>query len=57
MALLNQYAEDFAIARGDAAREGRIFDQSIHDAQIDILLHLIAIFEVEEWDADHTHFR
>jgi hypothetical protein len=44
MALLNQYAEDFAIARGDAAKEGRSFDQSIHDAQIDLLIHLIAVF-------------
>lgn len=54
MALLNQYAEDFALARGDAAREGRTFDQSIHDAQIDLVLHLIAIFEVGVEDTDRT---
>jgi len=48
MALLNQYAEDCAIARGDAAKEGRTFDQSIHDAQIDLLLHLIAVFGEEK---------
>lgn len=48
MALLNQYAEDFALTRGDAAREGRTFDQSIHDAQIDLTLHLIAVFRREK---------
>jgi|GEM_PF-3085641 len=48
MALLNQYADGFAIARATAAREGRSFDLAIHDAQIDLTLHLIAVFGREK---------
>lgn len=44
MALFNQYVEGFAIARKEAADEGRSFDKAISDAQIDLTLHLIAVF-------------
>lgn len=50
MALLNQYAEDFAIARKEAAEEREPLDVAIRDAQLDLILHLIAIFEVEKDD-------
>ncbi len=43
MALLYQYAEGFVKCRSEAINERRTFDQAIHDSQIHLLLHLIAV--------------
>lgn len=48
MALLNQYVEDFALVRRKAAENGKTFELSIRDAQIDLVLHLIAVFGEEK---------
>lgn len=47
MALLHQYVEDFAIVSKGASDKGHSFDKAISDAQIDLTLHLIAVFGVE----------
>ena len=44
--LLNQYADEFAAARYAAAIDGRTLDVAIHDAQLDLALHLIEVFEL-----------
>jgi len=44
MALLHQYAEDFAIARKGTSNEGHSFDKAIFDAHINLTLQLIAVF-------------
>lgn len=46
-ALLSQYAEEFAIASKKAEDEGNEIALAIADAQLDLTLHLIAIFEDE----------
>ena len=46
-ALLSQYAEDLAIASKKAEDEHDEIALAIADAQLDLVLHLIAIFEVE----------
>jgi len=48
MALLHQYVEEFAIARQAAADEEHSFDKAIFDTQINLTLHLIAVFGREK---------
>ena len=45
-ALLSQYAEDLALVIKEADDSGDEFDRAISEAQLDLVLHLIAIFEV-----------
>lgn len=48
IALLHQYAEDFAIARKGTSNEGHSFDKAIFDAHINLTLQLIAVFRREK---------
>lgn len=57
MALLNQYAEDFALVRRKAAKNGKTFELSIRDAQIDLVLHLIAVFGEENRSGEKSTAR
>jgi hypothetical protein len=46
-ALLIQYAEDFARLRKAADAAGDIGAVAIHDAQLDLILHLIAVLATD----------